>query len=84
MPNNDYDIDKKVEISADEMCNVVAKTMAEDPFDSIITKFPSMSFIFALFGAKISAKIFYVDNRYSGIKQNRFTVICHQCITVTA
>ena len=25
MPNNDYDIDKKVEISADEMCNVVAK-----------------------------------------------------------
>nr|DAV59047.1 MAG TPA: hypothetical protein [Bacteriophage sp.] len=58
MPNNDYDIDKKVEISADEMCNVVAKTMAEDPFDSIITKSPSMSFIFALFGAKISAKIF--------------------------
>lgn len=59
MPNNDYDIDKKVEISAAEMCNVVAKTMEEDPFDSIITKSPSMSFIFALFGAEISAKIFW-------------------------
>lgn len=58
MPNNDYDMDKKIEISADEMCKVTAKTMSEDPFDSIITKSPSMSFIFALFGAKISAKIF--------------------------
>lgn len=29
MPNNDYDMDKKVEISAGEMCNVIAKTMAE-------------------------------------------------------
>lgn len=25
MPNNDYDIDKKIEISANEMCNVIAK-----------------------------------------------------------
>jgi hypothetical protein len=58
MPNNDYDMDKKIEISADEMCNVTAKTMSEEPFASIITKFPSMSFIFALFGAKISTKIF--------------------------
>ena len=58
MPNNDYDMDKKVEISADEMCNVISEVMAEEPFDSIITKNLEMSFIFALFGAKISAKIF--------------------------
>ena len=38
MPNDDYDMDKKVEISADEMCNVVAKTMEEDPFDSVISE----------------------------------------------
>ena len=58
MPNNDYDMDKKDEISADEMCNIIAKTMAEEPFDSIITKNLGMSIIFSLFGAKISAKIF--------------------------
>lgn len=58
MPNNDYDMDKKVEISADEMCRVIAKVMAEEPFDSIIEKIPAMSFIFSLFAAKISAKIF--------------------------
>nr|DAU08934.1 MAG TPA: hypothetical protein [Caudoviricetes sp.] len=58
MPNDDYDMDKKVEISADEMCNIIAKTMAEEPFDSIITKNLGMSIIFSLFGAKISAKIF--------------------------
>lgn len=58
MHNNDYDMDKKVEISADEMCNIIAKTMAEEPFDSIITKNLGMSIIFSLFGAKISAKIF--------------------------
>lgn len=58
MPNNDYDMDKKVEISAAEMCNIIAKTMEEEPFDSIITKNLGMSIIFSLFGAKISAKIF--------------------------
>lgn len=58
MLNNDYDMDKKVEISAGEMCNVIAKTMAEEPFDSIITKDLGMSLVFSLFGAKISAKIF--------------------------
>lgn len=58
MPNNDYDMDKKVEISADEMCKAIAKVMAEEPFASIITKNPGMSIIFSLFGAKISAKIF--------------------------
>lgn len=58
MPNNDYDMDKKVEISADEMCKVIAKVMAEEPFVSIIEKSPGMSFVFSLFGAKISAKIF--------------------------
>ena len=69
MPKNDYDMDKKVESSADERCNVVAKTMAEEPFDSIITKSPSMSFIFALFGAEISAKIFY-DEIKKGAAEN--------------
>lgn len=58
MPNNDYDMDKKIEISADEMCKVTAKTMSEEPFDSIIEKYPGMTLIFSLFGAKISAKIF--------------------------
>lgn len=58
MPNNDYDMDKKVEISADEMCNVVAKTMAEEPFNSIITKSPSMSFIFALLERKFLPRYF--------------------------
>lgn len=58
MPNNDYDMDKKIEISADEMFRVVAETMEEEPFDSIITKNPGMTLIFSLFGAKISAKIF--------------------------
>ena len=47
MPNNDYDMDKKVEISADEMCNIIAKTMAEEPFDSIITKNLGLSIIFS-------------------------------------
>lgn len=58
MPNDDYDMDKKVEISADEMCRAIVKTMEEEPFDSIITKNLGMSIIFSLFGAKISAKIF--------------------------
>lgn len=49
MPNDDYDMDKKVEISADEMCNIIAKTMAEEPFDSIITKNLGMSIIFFSF-----------------------------------
>lgn len=42
MPNNDYDIDKKIEISANEMCNVIAKVMAEEPFDSLIEEDPLM------------------------------------------
>lgn len=60
---------KKVEISADEMCNVVSKVMAEEPFDSLLTKNPGMSFIFALFGAKISAKIF-CDEIKKGAAEN--------------
>lgn len=58
MPNNDFDMDIKVEISVDELCNVIAKTMAEEPFDSLIKEDPLMSITFAMFGAKISAKIF--------------------------
>lgn len=69
MPNNDYDIDKKIEISANEMCNVIAKTMAEEPFDSIITKNLGMSLIFSLFGAKISAKLF-ADKIKKGAAEN--------------
>ena len=69
MPNDDYDMDKKVEISADEMCKVISKVMAEEPFDSLITKNPGMSFIFALFGAKISAKIF-CDEIKKGASEN--------------
>lgn len=69
MPNDDYDMDKKVEISADELCSVIAKTMEEKPFDYIITKDPCMSFIFALFGAKISAKLF-CDEIKKGAAEN--------------
>ncbi len=69
MPNNDYDMDKKVEISADEMCKVTAKVMAEEPFVSIITKCPGMSFVFSLFVAKISAKIF-CDEIKKGAAEN--------------
>lgn len=58
MPNDDYDMDKKVEISADEMCKVTAKVMAEEPFDSIIEEDPLMLMTFSMFGAKISEKLF--------------------------
>lgn len=58
MPNNDYDMDKKIEISTDEMCKVTAKTMSEEPFASIITKNPGMSIIFSLFGAKFLPRYF--------------------------
>lgn len=69
MHNNDYDMDKKVEISADEMCRAIVKTMGEEPFDSIITKNPGMSIIFSFFGAKISAKIF-CDEIKKGAAEN--------------
>lgn len=58
MPNNDYDIDKKIEISANEMCNVIAKAMAEEPFDSLIEEDPLMIITFAQFGAKVTTKLF--------------------------
>lgn len=58
MPNDDYDMDKKVEISADEMCRAIAKTMEEEPFDSLIEEDPLMLMTFSMFGAKISAKLF--------------------------
>lgn len=69
MPNNDYDMDKKIEISADEMCRVVAETMSEELFASIIEKYPDMILIFSLFGAKISAKIF-CDKIKKGAAEN--------------
>lgn len=58
MPNDDYDMDKKVEISVDEMCRAIAKTMEEEPFDSLIEEDPLMLMTFSMFGAKISAKLF--------------------------
>lgn len=58
MPNDDYDMDKKVEISADEMCSAIAKTMGEEPFDSLIEENPLMLMTFSMFGEKISAKLF--------------------------
>ena len=58
MPNDDYDMYKKVEISADEMCRAIAKTMEEEPFDSLIEENPLMLMTFSMFGAKISAKLF--------------------------
>lgn len=58
MPNDDNDKDIKVEISFNEMCNVIAKTMGEEPFDSLIEEDPIMLMTFSVFGAKISAKLF--------------------------
>lgn len=69
MPNNDYDIDKKIEISANEMCNVIAKVMAEEPFDSLIEEDPLMLMTFSMFGAKISAKLF-ADKIKKGAAEN--------------
>lgn len=57
MPNDDYDMDKKVEISADEMCRAIVKTMEEEPFDSLIEENPLMIITFAKFGAKGYHKI---------------------------
>lgn len=51
-------MDKKVEISAAEMCRAIAKTMEEEPFDSLIEEDPLMLMTFSMFGAKISAKLF--------------------------
>lgn len=69
MPNNDYDMDKKVEISADEMCKAIAKVMAEEPFDSLIEEDPLMWITFSMFGAKISAKLF-ADKIKKGAAEN--------------
>lgn len=69
MPNNDYDIDKKIEISANEMCNVIAKVMAEEPFDSLIEENPLMIITFAQFGAKVITKLF-ADKIKKGAAEN--------------
>lgn len=69
MPNNDYDMDKKVEISADEMCKVIAKIMSEEPFNSLIEEDPLMLMTFSMFGAKISAKLF-ADKIKKGAAEN--------------
>lgn len=58
MPKNNYDANKKIWICADEMCQAVAETMAEEPFDSLIEENPLMLMTFSMFGAKISAKLF--------------------------
>lgn len=69
MHNNDYDMDKKVEISADEMCRAIVKTMGEEPFDSLIEEDPLMLMTFSMFGAKISAKLF-ADKIKKGAAEN--------------
>lgn len=69
MPNDDYDMYKKVEISADEMCRAIAKTMEEEPFDSLIEEDPLMLMTFSMFGAKISAKLF-ADKIKKGAAEN--------------
>lgn len=58
MPNDDNDKDIKVEISFNEICSVIAKTMGEEPFDSLIEENPLMIIIFAQFGAKVTTKLF--------------------------
>ena len=55
MPNDE---DIKVEISFNEMCSVIAKTMGEEPFDSLIEENPLMIITFAQFGAKVTTKLF--------------------------
>ena len=69
MPNDDYDMDTKVEISADEMCRAIVKTMEEEPFDSLIEEDPLMLMTFSMFGAKISAKLFE-DKIKKGVAEN--------------
>lgn len=58
MPKNNYDANKKIWICADEMCQAVAETMAEEPFDSLIEENPLMKITFAQFGAKVTTKLF--------------------------
>jgi hypothetical protein len=67
MPNNDYDMDKKVEISADEMCNVIAKVMAEEPFNSLIEEDPLM----LMFVAKVAAKLFEEKTTKGDVENGR-------------
>lgn len=69
MPNDDYDMDKKVEISADEMCRAIVKTMEEEPFDSLIEENPLMTITFAKFGAKVTTKLF-ADKIKKGAAEN--------------
>lgn len=69
MPNDDYDMDKKVEISADEMCRAIVKTMEEEPFDSLIEENPLMIITFSKFGAKVTKKLF-ADKIKKGAAEN--------------
>ena len=69
MPNNDFDMDIKVKIYVDELCNVIEKTMAEEPFDSLIEENPLMIITFAQFGAKVTTKLF-ADKIKKGAAEN--------------
>lgn len=69
MPNDDNDKDIKVEISFNEMCSVIAKTMGEEPFDSLIEENPLMIITFAQFGAKVTTKLF-ADKIKKGAAEN--------------
>lgn len=51
------------------MCNVIAKVMAEEPFDSLIEEDPLMIITFAQFGAKVTTKLF-ADKIKKGAAEN--------------
>ena len=71
MPKKDYDVNKKVEISADEMCQAVAETMAEEPFVFIIEGNAIMKTVFAIFGAKITTKLFEEKIKKGNVENGR-------------
>ena len=71
MPNDDNDKDIKIEISFNEMCSVIAKTMGEEPFDSLIEENPLMVITFAQFGAKIAAKLFKEKTTKGDVENDR-------------
>lgn len=71
MPKNNYDVNKKIWICADEMCQAVAETMAEEPFISIIEGSVIMQMSFALFGAKVAAKLFEEKKTKGNVENDR-------------
>lgn len=71
MPNDDNNKDIKVEISFNEMCSVIAKTMGEEPFDSLIEENPLMIITFVQFGAKVTTKLFEDKIKKGAVENGR-------------